>query len=179
MNSTRVMVFIFLSLFLITGTNCFAADISPKGDPIIRSGGNRPIEFGALQRNSLYMNEEIPRISERLDRAAEKGCIEERDRNEVKTILSKSGKTIAGIVKKAEKGNLSAKDRKDSAHRLRHLEETLREKLSHMFTPKTRDTSLLTTEILQCVNEINRLNSMFSNMLNKLHESRMAVIRNL
>lgn len=41
------------------------------------------------------------------------------------------------------------------------------------------DTTLLTTELSQLVHQQQRLSSMFSNTLNKLHESSMSVIRNI
>jgi hypothetical protein len=43
----------------------------------------------------------------------------------------------------------------------------------------TEDTTLLTTELSSLVNELNKLSSMFSNMLAKMNESQMAIIRNI
>jgi hypothetical protein len=43
----------------------------------------------------------------------------------------------------------------------------------------TRDTTILSTEISQAVNESNRMNAMFSKILQKLDEGQRAVIRNM
>ncbi|MGC9419942.1 MAG: hypothetical protein ACP5EN_13325 [Rhodovulum sp.] len=52
------------------------------------------------------------------------------------------------------------------------------EKRKRVFDGLT-DAAPLTTDISQSVDEMNRLGAMFSNILNKLNESQMALIRNL
>lgn len=42
-----------------------------------------------------------------------------------------------------------------------------------------RDTELLSTDISQSVNEMNRMNEMFAKILQRLHEGQMTIIRNM
>ena len=57
--------------------------------------------------------------------------------------------------------------------------EEVTQKLDAAQSANCMDTTLLTTELSQLVNQQNRLSSMFSNMLQKLHETAMSVIRNM